>query len=84
VLREVRLRSLHADIQVNSRAVFFNVTDSPCLSPSVLAKGHLGETREVLMSCKQLIAQIAGTSVTQIERSYFHLRDDARRTVALA
>ena len=31
-----------------------------------------------------LIAQVTGTSVTQIERVYFHLRDDVRRAVVLA
>ena len=31
-----------------------------------------------------LIAQVSGTSVGQIERVYFHLRDDVRRAVVLA
>lgn len=31
-----------------------------------------------------LIAQVCGTSVTQIERTYFHLRDDVRRAVVRA
>jgi len=46
---------------------------------------HLWVTQKASAGCTfDVIAQIAGTSVTQIERTYYHLRDDARRTVALA